>query len=113
MHTAAETFDETIHTPATSTPINSLKDTLGNTFETLSSGIKDLTLAIEKRLESEKSLCIARDKLAASLERATQTRAHTSFENVINDRTFMTDSEDTPTASTPLDNQQPHVAGFS
>ncbi|KAH0357941.1 hypothetical protein KCU83_g510, partial [Aureobasidium melanogenum] len=70
--TAAQTLDSTISKPATSTPVDSAKNTLVNALGILSSDIKELTLAIEKRSESEKSLCTAVEKLTASLKKVTQ-----------------------------------------
>ncbi|KAH0033952.1 hypothetical protein KCU78_g2360, partial [Aureobasidium melanogenum] len=101
MHTTAETLDGTVHKPITSIPDHSANDALIKTLGALSSGIKELTLAIEQRLESEKNLCTAMDKLITSLDKAIQAQTHTSFDDVINDGTYKTDSESSSTPSTP------------
>ncbi|KAG9662803.1 hypothetical protein KCU64_g1717, partial [Aureobasidium melanogenum] len=97
--TATTTGDSTIGRSGTFTPVDSTRNTLNSTLETLSSGIKELTLAIQKRSESEKSLCTAMDKLTAFLEKATQ--AHTSFDSVMHNRTPETSSEDGSVTSSP------------
>ncbi|KAG9750094.1 hypothetical protein KCU73_g6666, partial [Aureobasidium melanogenum] len=101
MHTTAETLDGTVHKSTTSIPDHSANDALVNTLEALSSGIKGLTLAIEQRLEFEKNLCTAMDKLITSLEKVIQAQTHTSFDDVTNDGTYKTASESSSTPSTP------------
>ncbi|KAG9666705.1 hypothetical protein KCU99_g9628, partial [Aureobasidium melanogenum] len=101
MHTTAETLDGTVHKSTTSIPDHSANDALVNTLEALSSGIKGLTLAIEQRLEFEKNLCTAMDKLITSLDKVIQVQTHTSFDDVTNDGTYKTASESSSTPSTP------------
>ncbi|KAG9529403.1 hypothetical protein KCU93_g3468, partial [Aureobasidium melanogenum] len=101
MHKTAETLDGTVHKSTTSIPDHSANDALVNTLEALSSGIKELTLAIEQRLESEKNLCTAMDKLITSLDKTIQAQTHTSFDDVTNDGTYKTGSESSSTPSTP------------
>ncbi|KAH0360222.1 hypothetical protein KCU65_g9529, partial [Aureobasidium melanogenum] len=102
---AARIFDRTVNKSITPVPVDSTKNTLVGALETLSSGIKELVVAIEKRSEFETSLCTAMDKLTASLEKVTQVqvqaKGHTSFERAIHNRTPSTSSEDSSVTSSP------------
>lgn len=102
MDTNVETLDKFVHKSTTgSISIDTTNDALVKPLETLASGIKELTLATEKRLGSERVLSTAVYKLTASLDMAIQAQAHTSFNDVMNDCTYMTNFEDGSTPSTP------------
>lgn len=100
-HTTSQALSNAINDRcARPTCVSSAK--LDEELEKLTSAIEKLVLSIEKRNESDdrfRRFQTAIDKLTASLQNATQ--AHTSFDNVMPDRTSKTSTQDDSTSRYP------------